>query len=228
LASSPASACGDEVSPQADAFYTDVPRQPCVVMTADCLPVFFCNKDGNEVAVAHAGWKGLAAGVLEATVAKFTAPPERIIAWLGPAIGPSQFEVGAEVKAAFCDHPSVSTAQREALAAAFAPSAAGKYLADIYALAGIRLQGAGLQAIYGGGFCTVSEKDRFFSYRRDGETGRMAIGAFSPQFPAVLGRPSSQRAVPSSLSGSSPKNEPFMDGVGVVGVAFVFPHFNGG
>jgi hypothetical protein len=112
--------------------------------------------------------------VLEATVAKFTAPPERIIAWLGPAIGPSQFEVGAEVKAAFCDHPSVSTAQREALAAAFAPSAAGKYLADIYALAGIRLQGAGLQAIYGGGFCTVSEKDRFFSYRRDGETGRMA------------------------------------------------------
>jgi hypothetical protein len=174
LVSSQSSAGDDDVSPQADAFYTDVPCQPCLVMTADCLPVFFCNKDGNEVAVAHAGWKGLAAGVLEATVAKFTAPPEQITAWLGPAIGPGKFEVGAEVRAAFCDHPSASTAQREALAAAFSPSAAGKYQADIYALARIRLQGAGLQAIYGGGFCTVSEKDRFFSYRRDGETGRMA------------------------------------------------------
>ncbi|CNK21467.1 purine nucleoside phosphorylase YfiH [Yersinia aldovae] len=151
---------------QADAVYSCVAGQVCAVMTADCLPVLFCSLAGDEVAAAHAGWRGLCAGVLEQTLAQFSARPSSIIAWLGPAIGPQQFEVGEEVKQAFIQIDAQSTA-------AFTPSGS-KYLADIYLLARLRLQAAGIHAIYGGDRCTVSEKQQFFSYRRDGMTGRMA------------------------------------------------------
>ncbi|WP_145534720.1 purine nucleoside phosphorylase YfiH [Yersinia alsatica] len=151
---------------QADAVYSRVVGQVCAVMTADCLPVLFCSLAGDEVAAAHAGWRGLCAGVLEQTMAQFNAAPSSIIAWLGPAIGPQQFEVGEEVKQAFIDIDTQA-------AAAFIP-AGTQYLADIYLLARQRLQAAGIHAIYGGDHCTVSEKQQFFSYRRDGITGRMA------------------------------------------------------
>ncbi|CNC32464.1 purine nucleoside phosphorylase YfiH [Yersinia alsatica] len=151
---------------QADAVYSRVAGQVCAVMTADCLPVLFCSLAGDEVAAAHAGWRGLCAGVLEQTMAQFNAAPSSIIAWLGPAIGPQQFEVGEEVKQAFIDIDTQA-------AAAFIP-AGTKYLADIYLLARQRLQAVGIHAIYGGDHCTVSEKQQFFSYRRDGITGRMA------------------------------------------------------
>lgn len=151
---------------QADAVYSRVTGQVCAVMTADCLSVLFCSLAGDEVAAAHAGWRGLCAGVLEQTMAQFNAAPSSIIAWLGPAIGPQQFEVGEEVKQAFIDIDTQA-------AAAFIP-AGTKYLADIYLLARQRLQAVGIHAIYGGDHCTVSEKQQFFSYRRDGITGRMA------------------------------------------------------
>ncbi len=139
----------------------------CVVMTADCLPVLFCAADGSEVAAAHAGWRGLADGVLEATLADMHAPNSEIMAWLGPAIGPAAFEVGDEVRAAFI-------AVSPDMAAAFQASRPGHWLADIYALARIRLRNAGLTRLFGGGRCTYTEADNFFSYRRDGTTGRMA------------------------------------------------------
>lgn len=151
---------------QADAVYSRVAGQVCAVMTADCLPVLFCSLAGDEVAAAHAGWRGLCAGVLEQTLAQFNAAPSSIMAWLGPAIGPQQFEVGEDVKQAFSDIDAQS-------ATAFTPSGS-KYLADIYSLARLRLQAVGIHAIYGGNHCTVSEKQQFFSYRRDGITGRMA------------------------------------------------------
>ncbi|WP_392432125.1 purine nucleoside phosphorylase YfiH [Yersinia sp. HM-2024] len=151
---------------QADAVYSRVSGQVCAVMTADCLPVLFCSSAGDEVAAAHAGWRGLCAGVLEQTLAQFNADPSSIIAWLGPAIGPQQFEVGEEVKQAFIQIDAQ-------FSAAFTPSGS-KYLADIYLLARLRLQAAGIHAIYGGDRCTVTEKQHFFSYRRDGITGRMA------------------------------------------------------
>lgn len=151
---------------QADAVYSRVAGQVCAVMTADCLPVLFCSSAGDEVAAAHAGWRGLCAGVLEQTLAQFNAGSSSITAWLGPAIGPQQFEVGEEVKQAFIQIDAQ-------FAAAFTPSGS-KYLADIYLLARLRLQAAGIHAIYGGDRCTVTEKQHFFSYRRDGITGRMA------------------------------------------------------
>lgn len=153
--------------PAADAVGTALREVPCVVMTADCLPVFFADRNGHRVAVAHAGWRGLCDGVLEATLATFPVPGE-VMAWLGPAIGPDAFEVGGEVRAAFL--------QRQAQAAAhFRPSAnSGRWLADIYALARLRLQAAGIGSVHGGGLCTVADPARFYSYRRDGRTGRMA------------------------------------------------------
>lgn len=138
-----------------------------LVMTADCLPVLFCDEDGTQVAAAHAGWRGLCDGVLEATLAHF-ASPAKVLAWLGPAIGPQHFEVGAEVRAAF-------VAKQAAAESCFVPTpTAGKYLADIYQLARLRLQAAGVQAIYGGNTCTYANPQQFFSYRRDGQTGRQA------------------------------------------------------
>jgi hypothetical protein len=136
-------------------------------LTADCLPVLFCSEDGAVVAAAHAGWRGLAAGVLERTAAAMQVPGNRLLAWLGPAIGPAAFEVGEDVRSAFVDG--------DALAAhAFSRHGHGKYLADIYHLARIRLAKAGVEGVFGGDLCTVADPARFYSYRRDGVTGRQA------------------------------------------------------
>lgn len=152
--------------PQADACIARHRDAVCVVMTADCLPVLLCDKLGSVVGAAHAGWKGLAAGVIEATVQAMGRAPEDLIAWLGPAIGQDAFEVGAEVRAAFVG------AQPQA-SSAFIPGQGGKWFADIYELARLRLNALGVTGIYGGGYCTYRERERFFSYRRDGATGRM-------------------------------------------------------
>lgn len=157
-----AAAAGSE----ADAAVARAPGRACVVMTADCLPVLLCDRDGTVVAAAHAGWRGLRAGVLERTVEAMEVPGTALLAWLGPAIGPSAFEVGAEVRAAFVAHAAEASE-------AFEPSGEGKWLADIYRLARQRLRAAGVTAVCGGDLCTVSEPGRFFSYRRDGITGRM-------------------------------------------------------
>lgn len=156
-----------EQPPEADAAFSRHAGYACTVMTADCLPVLFCDLAGSVVAAAHAGWRGLLAGILEETVAAMDVPGPKVMAYLGPAIGPAAFEVGDEVRSAF-------VGSDEASAAAFKPSSSGKWLADIYLLARQRLAGQGVTKIFGGSFCTVSESDRFFSYRRDGQTGRMA------------------------------------------------------
>jgi YfiH family protein len=151
----------------ADAAFTRKANQVCAVMTADCLPVLFCDRAGSVVAAAHAGWRGLLDGVLEQTVASMGVAPSEIIAWLGPAIGPASFEVGDEVRAAF-------VARSVDANAAFAALTPGKWLADIYTLARQRLNQAGVSEISGGNECTFSNSERYFSYRRDGVTGRMA------------------------------------------------------
>ncbi len=139
----------------------------CVVMTADCLPVLLCDEGGTVVGAAHAGWRGLCDGVIEATVKEMGIAPQKLMAWLGPAIGPDAFEVGAEVRAAFMAHDANG-------AEAFKPyGEQGKYLADIYLLARQRLGALGITRVYGDGFCTYRQPDKFFSYRRDGVTGRM-------------------------------------------------------
>lgn len=155
--------------PRADAAVTATPGRVGVVLTADCMPVFLTDRAGKRVAVAHAGWRGLSAGVLESSLAALQANPRDVIAWLGPAIGPEAFEVGAEVKEAF------EQGDRGA-ASAFVPGKPGKYYADLYALARQRLARAGVGSVYGGGFCTYNETGRFFSYRRVQRSGRM--GAF--------------------------------------------------
>ena len=159
--------------PPADAQWSRTPGAVCTVMTADCLPVLLCSVDGDVVAAAHAGWRGLLAGVLEATVAAMATPPGRLLAWLGPAIGPAAFEVGKEVRAAYLS--SAAPSQAKKVAACFAPSdRPGHYLADLYTLARLRLDDMGLSGVFGGDLCTYSDPGRFFSYRRDGQTGRMA------------------------------------------------------
>jgi hypothetical protein len=152
--------------PQADACIARHRDAVCVVMTADCLPVLLCDTQGSVVGAVHAGWKGLAAGVVEATVQAMEVAPQNLMAWLGPAISQSAFEVGDEVRAVFVD------ADPQA-AAALVPGQHGKYFADIYTLARLRLNALGITQIYGGGYCTYRERERFFSYRRDGVTGRM-------------------------------------------------------
>lgn len=151
----------------ADAGYSDQPGVVLAVLTADCLPVFLASIDGQEIAVAHAGWRGLEAGVLEATLDRFAAPAREIIAWLGPVIGPGAFEVGDEVRAVFVAHDPHA-------AAAFRPARPGHWLADLDLLARQRLAARGLASVHGGDLCTVSDPARFYSYRRDGVTGRMA------------------------------------------------------
>lgn len=152
---------------EADASWTSTPGVACTVMTADCLPALFCDRAGRRVAAAHAGWRGLAAGVLEATLDSLAAAPDEVLVWLGPAIGPAAFEVGPEVRDAF-------VAQHPQAAEAFVPSRnAGRLMADIYALARLRLAARGVTAVYGGGLCTVSDP-RFYSYRRQPRTGRFA------------------------------------------------------
>ena len=152
----------------ADASWSASPGVACAIMTADCLPVLFCERSGRRVAAAHAGWRSLAGGVLEASVAALDCPAEQVLAWLGPAIGPQAFEVGAEVREAF-------VARHAKAAAAFVPSVnAGRFMADLYQLARIRLAAIGVTAVYGGGLCTFTDAERFYSYRREPRTGRLA------------------------------------------------------
>ncbi|NLB12725.1 MAG: peptidoglycan editing factor PgeF [Gammaproteobacteria bacterium] len=152
---------------QADAAVTDVPGAVLAILTADCLPVLFATKNGSEIAAAHAGWRGLAAGVLEATVAAMRSAPENILAWLGPAAGPAHYEIGEEVRAAFVDTDA-------AAATCFVATRPGHWLVDLYALARRRLAAAGVTAVSGGDLCTISDPQLFYSWRRDGRTGRMA------------------------------------------------------
>ena len=153
--------------PQADAAYARVPNAVCTIQTADCLPVLLCDEAGSVVGAAHAGWRGLLGGVIEATVTAMQAPPNRLMAWLGPAIGPQAFEVGSEVRDAFIAHNAQAMQ-------AFIAKPNAKWLADIYLLAKQRLHKLGIEQVYGGDFCTYTDQARFFSYRRDGVTGRMA------------------------------------------------------
>ncbi|WKX25837.1 purine nucleoside phosphorylase YfiH [Tatumella ptyseos] len=150
----------------ADASFTRAAGKVCIVMTADCLPVLFTNRQGTQVAAAHAGWRGLCDGILENTVDTFDCSPEEIITWVGPAIGPDAFEVGAEVREAFI--------QTHHAAEQCFITHGNKYLANLPKLAELRLQHAGVNAIYHSHRCTFSEPEQFFSYRRDGQTGRMA------------------------------------------------------
>ena len=150
----------------ADGAYTDKPGVVLAVLTADCLPIFLCDRNGTEVAIVHAGWRGLAAGVIEAGIRATGAPCAHLLAHLGPGIGPQSYEVGDEVRQEFVRHDSEA-------ARAFAAVAEGKWLADMYELARMRLHSFGVTEITGGQYCTYRDKDKFFSYRRDGVTGRM-------------------------------------------------------
>jgi YfiH family protein len=164
----------DAEPPIADASFASSRGVVCGVLTADCLPVLLCDAEGRTVGAVHAGWRGLADGVLERTVASMReAGAGELMAWLGAAIGPNRFEVGPDVLEAFLRRPGADEA---AIRAAFAPVALkpGKYFADLYALARIALLGAGVGRVWGGDFCTVSNSGRFYSYRRDGVTGRQA------------------------------------------------------
>jgi YfiH family protein len=152
---------------EGDASYARAPGQVCAVLTADCLPVLLCERSGNCVAALHCGWRGLVNGVIGATLARLACAPEQILAWLGPAIGPDHFEVGEEVRSLFLAmDPDNSTY--------FRPSLRQRWLADLHGLARQQLQALGVAAIYGENRCTVTACERFFSYRRDGGTGRMA------------------------------------------------------
>jgi YfiH family protein len=153
--------------PAADAAVARRAGRVCAVMTADCLPLLFCARDGSAVAAAHAGWRGLCAGVIEATVAAMDVPAERLTVWLGPAIGPQAFEVGGEVREAFVARDATAVS-------AFARGEGGRWLADLYGLARQRLAALGIVDVFGGGECTFSDAARYFSYRRDGVSGRMA------------------------------------------------------
>lgn len=152
--------------PIADACWTDVRGIACAILTADCLPVLLCDREGRVVGAAHAGWRGLCAGVLEETVATMGIEPARLLAWIGPGIGPGAFEVGPEVRAAFLDRYRDD-------AECFVPSANdGRWMADLAALAARRLRRCGVGSVTQSGACTHRDPERFFSYRRDGETGR--------------------------------------------------------
>jgi YfiH family protein len=157
--------------PRADAAVAACTGQVCAVLVADCLPVLLTDRDGSCVAAAHAGWRGLAAGVIEHTVASLPVPASRLLAWLGPAIGPDAFEVGDDVRDSFLAVDPASEGQ-------FRRGRPGRWLADIFGLARLRLARAGVAEVYGGGQCTVSDPQRFFSYRRDGMTGRLAALAW--------------------------------------------------
>lgn len=153
--------------PAADAAVARMPGKVCAVMTADCLPVLLCDRSGTVVAAAHAGWRGLCAGVVEAAVAAMAVPPEELSAWLGPVIGAPSFEVGDEVRTAF-------VAGDAAAATAFVRGQGDRWLADLPALARLRLRRLGVGTVAGGDECTYRQAERYFSYRRDGVTGRMA------------------------------------------------------
>lgn len=156
------------VEPVADASVTSTPGSVLAILTADCMPVLFCADDGSEVAAAHAGWRGLADGVLEATVAAMRTPPDRVLAWMGPAAGPSRYEVGMEVYDAF-------VSKDWGAGSAFVSTREHHWNVDLYALARRRLAAAGIagERVSGGGLCTLSDPARFYSHRRDRRTGRM-------------------------------------------------------
>lgn len=151
----------------ADAATGNAPLDTLAIMTADCLPVLLCSADGRHIGAAHGGWRGLANGILEKTVAAMPVPPAELLAWLGPAIAQPAFEVGAEVRDAFVSHGS-------AFATCFDENHRGRFQADLYGIARIQLGMAGVDAVYGGKLCTFADEERFFSYRRDGACGRMA------------------------------------------------------
>lgn len=155
------------VPPTADACVTRSAGDVCVVLTADCLPVLFCDEAGEAVAAAHAGWRGLVGGVLEETIGALQLPPHRLLAWLGPAIEQDAFEVGEEVREQFIGRDG-------AFAGSFTSNASGRWQGDIYGLARHELMRLGVARVYGGGFRCFEDQDRFFSYRRDSQTGRMA------------------------------------------------------
>lgn len=159
--------CADQLKElvDADASYTDKEQCVCVVLTADCLPVLLCDTQGKTIAAIHGGWRGLLNGILENSIAKL--PDTELMAWLGPAIGAQCFEVGADVKQAFVDKSAM-------FSEAFVLQKNSKYLANIYMIARLILEKAGVEKVYGGNFCTVTEEKSYFSYRRDGQTGRMA------------------------------------------------------
>ena len=158
---------GGGAEPVADASVTSVSGVVLAILTADCLPVVFANEDGTEIGAAHAGWRGLAAGVLENTVTAMRSPPDEIVAWLGPAAGPQAYEIGAEVFDAF-------VSQDTSAASAFVATRPGHWRVDLYALARQRLARLGITRVHGGDLCTISDPQRFFSHRRDARTGRMA------------------------------------------------------
>jgi purine-nucleoside/S-methyl-5'-thioadenosine phosphorylase / adenosine deaminase len=167
-------ACRRATPTIADAQWSRMSGVACAVLTADCLPVLLCTLQGDVVAAAHAGWRGLLAGVLEASVESMNASPDQLMAWLGPAIGPSAFEVGAEVRDGFL--ATATPSEKAAIAGCFIPAAhrPDHYFGDLYGLAHARLLRMGVTRIFGGDACTYSNSARFFSYRRDGQTGRMA------------------------------------------------------
>ncbi len=154
-------------TPRADASFSDQAGKICAVMTADCLPLLICNRQANKVAAIHAGWRGMAAGIIEATVTELNEKPDQLLVWLGPAIGPQAFEVGQEVREVFINDQAESEV-------AFKQNRPQHYLADIYQLAKLRLQRIGINAVYGGDYCTFTDTNNFYSYRREGKTGRQA------------------------------------------------------
>ena len=158
---------GEGHEPIADASVAATPGTVLAILTADCLPVVFAADDGREVAAAHAGWPGLSAGMLEATVAAMHTPADRLLAWIGPAAGPQRYEIGAEVRDRFL-------AQDARAEVAFVPTRPGHWRVDLFAIARMRLAHAGVTRVYGGDLCTISDPQRFFSHRRDARTGRMA------------------------------------------------------
>lgn len=156
-----------EIGVEADAAHTATPGVVCAILTADCLPVLICDRNGSQVAAVHAGWRGLSQSVIERTIAAMRVPPPELLVFLGPAIGPTHYEVGDDVRDVFVNDD-------ESALTAFLPSANGKWLANLYELAQLRLRRLGIEEIYGGDCCTFNDTERFFSFRRDGQTGRMA------------------------------------------------------
>lgn len=157
----------------ADGVYTSAPGRACAVLTADCLPVLLCNDSGTQVAAVHAGWKGLAAGILNKSVEAFADKSSSLMAYLGPAIGPEHFEVGADVYTAFAGLFGRMEAGDDWQSAFVPASRPGHYLADLYGLARSVFSRLGVERVYGGNYCTFADQDSFYSYRRDGVTGRM-------------------------------------------------------
>lgn len=161
---------GPGTLPEADAAWTRAPGLACMVLTADCLPVLFCDQEGGMVAVAHAGWRGLAAGVLQATIAALPAPPERLLAWIGPGIGVGAYEVGDDFRATFLRR--LPWLERDATGAF--ERRGGRTHANLEAVARAILRRAGIGGVHGGGYCTYTDRERFFSHRRNPDSGRMA------------------------------------------------------